>query len=243
MTEVYVHGVVAAGERPPEGVRSVVHGELAALVSDGGGDGERAAALVRRHWDVLERAGAQMTVLPVRFGTAMADDVAVAGEFLAPDHDRLAARLAALAGKVQLTVKGVYDEQALLRGVLARSPDVARLRGAVQGLPADAAYYKRIELGQLVSAEVERVREHDAELVVDRLARLALASRREAPSTLDGAVNAAFLVKADAVEAFTRAVGELADELSDRMRLRSIGPLAPYSFTDEEALAEAGAWA
>ena len=59
-----------------------------------------------------------VAVLPVRFGTAMADDRAVVEELLAPAHDELVARLAELAGKVQITVKGNFDEERLLRGVV-----------------------------------------------------------------------------------------------------------------------------
>ena len=65
------------------------------------------------------------------------------------------AQLAALDGKVQLSVKGAYDEAALLRAVVEGSPAVARLRERVRGLSEAAGRNERIRLGELVAAEVE----------------------------------------------------------------------------------------
>ena len=144
-----------------------------------------------------------------------------------------------MAGKVQLTVKGFYEQDALMTGVVERSPAIARLREQVRGLPEAAGYYKRIELGQLVAAEVERERERDAHGILERLRPLALAARLEPPSTTDSAVHAAFLVDGERVEEFSGAVAALGRELAGRIRLRFLGPLPPYSFSGEDATAGA----
>jgi Gas vesicle synthesis protein GvpL/GvpF len=243
MSELHVFGVVPASARleiAEDGVRLIAHRDVAALVSDVEGGDVQAARLVRAHWRILEQAGASTTVLPVRFGTVMAGEHAVVEELLEPSHDELAAALAELAGKVQLTLKAVYEEDALLAGVVAGSPAVARLREHVRGLPEAAAYYKRIELGQLVAAEVERAREHDGRAIVARLEPLAVAARLEPASSAESAVDAAFLVEQQRVDEFGEAVGALGRELAGRIRLRCLGPLPPYSFT---ATAGAGAWA
>jgi hypothetical protein len=243
VTAVYVYGIAPAAERadveaagigaPETGVRRVVHGDLAALVSDIELAPLTAARDLRAHWRVLEEVASRATVLPVRFGTIMESDEAVVQELLAPRHDGLVAQLAELSGRVQLTVKCFYEEERLLREVVRDSPAVARLNERVRGLPEAATYYERIRLGELVAGEVEQARERDAALVLGRLEPLAVAARRETPSTRDGAVNAAFLVDRDRVDEFSGAVGELAGELEGRMRLRYIGPLPPYSFTEE----------
>jgi hypothetical protein len=173
----------------------------------------------------------------------MADDRAGVTEFLEPSHDELAATLADLAGKVQLTVKGFYEEEALMAGIVQRSPAIARLREEVRAVPEAAAYYKRIELGQRVAAEVEHVRERDAQEALQRLRPLALEARLEPPSTADGAFNAAFLVEQARVDEFSDAVSALGRELAGRIRLRYVGPLAPYSFTGDQASARSDAWA
>jgi hypothetical protein len=167
----------------------------------------------------------------------MESDDALVEQFLAPRHERLAGQLAELAGKVQLTVKATYEEERLLRGVVESSPAVAQLRERVRGRPEAATYYDRIKLGELVAGEMERARERDTALVLERLGPLAVATRAEAPSAPDGAVNAAFLVERTRVDEFSRAVAALESEVGERMKLRYVGPLPPYSFTEEEEAA------
>ena len=241
---VHVLGVVQASEEQielPEGSRLVPHGELAALVSATGAGELVATQVLRRHWRVLEDVGVSVTVLPVRFGTVMASERAVVDDFLAPRHDRLAATLAELADKVQLTVKGTYDEAALMRAVVERSPAIAGLRERVRTLPEAATYYDRIELGRLVAAEVGHEREHDSAQVVGRLEPLAVAVSHETQATPEAAVNASFLVERGRVDEFSAAVAELRRELEGRVELRYVGPLPPFSFAGEDA--EAPAWA
>jgi Gas vesicle synthesis protein GvpL/GvpF len=248
---VYVYGVAPAAEKvdvdapgveaSKEGVRRLVHGELAALVSDVESGPLVAARGLRAHWRVLEEAVATATVLPVRFGTVMESEGVVVERFLAPRHDHLVTLLAELSGKVQLSVKAFYDEERLMRGVVDESPAVAQLRERVRQRPKAATYYDRIQLGELVAGEVDQARERDSALVIGRLEALAVATRREPPGTPDAAVNTAFLVERSRVDEFSEAVARLADEVRGRMRLRYIGPLPPYSFTEEQEAVEA--WA
>ena len=249
---LYVYGVVGAGDAPDvdasgvgeegKAIRTVSHGEIAAVVSDVEEGPLAAARDLRAHWRVLEAVGKETTVVPVRFGTVLVDERALVDDFLAPQAERLAALLNELRGKVQLNVKAYYDEEQLMRDVVAGSPAVARLRQRVQGLPDAAGYYDRIKLGEMVSAEVEVRRGTDSAFVVDRLAPLAVAARSEGAATADMAVNAAFLVESSVVDDFTAAVNSLIDEVGDRIRFRYVGPMPPYSFADYES-AESPAWA
>jgi hypothetical protein len=201
----------------------------------------KATELMRRHWRVLEAVAESATVLPVRFGTAMAGEDAVVADFLAPRHDELAAQLATLDGKVQLTVKGTYDEQALMRAIVERSPAVAKLRERIGGMSEAASHFERIKLGELVAAEVEQERQRDAAWLHERLDRLAVATSHGQAGGTDGAVNAAFLVERARVDEFSRAVGEAAETLADRVTLRFLGPMPPYSFASEQVVG-AAAW-
>lgn len=238
MSEIHVHGVAAAsakGAIEAAGGVAVVHDGLAAIGSEAA-EGTKATELMRRHWRLLEAVGETDTVLPVRFGTAMAGHESVVSDFLAPHHDDIAAQLATFEGKVQLTVKGTYDEQALMRTIVDRSPAVARLRERVGGMSEAASHFERIKLGELVAAEVERERARDADWLMGHLERLAVASNREQAGGTDGAVSAAFLVARDGVDAFDSAVGEAAEHLGDRITLRLLGPMPPFSFASEQVV-------
>jgi hypothetical protein len=248
---VYVYGVLRAAEYEAAAatgvagasVRSVEHGELAALVSDLEGGAMMAAREVRAHWRVVEAASEAATLIPIRFGTAMANDRAVIDELLAPQAERLTAMLRALGGRVQLGVKGEYDEDALLREVVRATPAVKALRERVSTLPEAAGYYDRIRLGELVAAEVERRRDQDTELALKRLGPHARAAKTNEPKTARSAFDLAFLVPRDGIDPFSAAVRELSEALGERVGIRYVGPLPPYSFVDDEIAAGDAPWA
>jgi hypothetical protein len=248
---VYVYGVlpgsdqasVSVGGVEEAEVRTVEHAGLAALVSTLEADALAAAREVRAHWRVLEEASKSTTVLPVRFGTVMEGDGAVRERLLEPNAGRLTELLGELAGRVQLGVKGNYDEERLLRGVVGASPAVTALRDRVRKLPETAAYYDRIRLGELVAAEVARRQQQDEALALARLDPLAVAARAEQASSSNAAFDLAFLVERDEVDTFSEAVGRLREELGERVALRYVGPLPPYSFAETDLNTGAAAWA
>ena len=247
---VYVYGVLRDSERgavsvsgvESSDVRTVRHGGLAALVSDLDRDTLSAAKEVRAHWRVLEEASNEATVLPVRFGTVMESEGAVRDRLLEPNAERLTGLLQELAGRVQLSVKADYDEERLLRHVVEGTPEVAALSQRVKQLPEAASYYDRIRLGELVSAEIERQRGADHAFALERLEPLAVAAHSEVVSGAHGAVNLAFLVERRGVERFSAEVRALAGEWGERLHIRYVGPLPPYSFAEAELTSEAG-WA
>src|SRR5436190_24207902 len=141
-------GIESAGVQDAA-VRTVEHAGLAALTSEVHGDAIAAAQEVRSHWRVLDEASKTATVLPARFGTVMESDEAVGERLIAPNAERLETLLREVGGRVQLNVKGDYDEPKLMREVVAGAPAVAELREKLRGLPEAAGYYERIRLGEL----------------------------------------------------------------------------------------------
>jgi hypothetical protein len=248
---VYVYGVlrgadapgVSAGGVEQAQVRTVEHAGLAALVSTLERNELAAAREVRAHWRVLEEASKRATVLPVRFGTVLESDQAVRERLLEPNAEQLAGLLDQLAGRVQLNVKGDYEEEQLLREVVRTSPQVAALRERVRKLSDSAGYYDRIRLGELVAAEVAARRDHDTALAVGRLEPFAVSVRAEHVAAEHGAFNLAFLVEEGAIDRFSEAVGKLRGELGERVALSYVGPLPPYSFAETDMSPGAAAWA
>ncbi len=249
-TALYVYGVMPADARRSlavEGVdgavvQTVEHGGLAALTSPVEGDALAAAREVRAHWRVLQEATATTAVLPVRFGTLLESEAAVRERLLAPNADHLLGLLEQVAGRVQLSVKGDYREEDLLREIVAGSAPIAALAARVRELSPEAGYYDRIQLGEQIAGAVERRREADTRRAVELLGPASVASRVEGPSGPGGAFNLAFLVERDAEEKFGQCVAALAAEVESHIDIRFIGPLPPYSFVQAELGAEASQW-
>ncbi|MEW2359491.1 GvpL/GvpF family gas vesicle protein [Spirillospora sp. NPDC029432] len=242
----YVYGVTRASARLPAGltglddrpVTLVAHERCAAVTSDLPADrplGARADLLA--HQRVLEALLETGTVvLPFRFGAALAAPEAVEKELLAANADRLSQVLDGLDGRVELRVKGTYVQDTVLREVVSDDPEIAELNQRLREVPedaADAAYYERVRLGEMIAQSLERRREHDGQALLEALAPAAEALVRKPPSREEDVVDAAFLVERDRRGDFERAVQELADAHADRITVRLIGPLPPYDFVPE----------
>ena len=236
MTVVY--GIVPA-ETPLDGappgiggapVSRVVSGGLAALVSPVEGDELRATRRdLLSHSAVLERAIAAGPVLPLRFGIVLRDEEAVAEELLEARHDELSALLERFERLVELRVKGFYVEEAVLREIVRSDRTIARLNEATRGIPEAALHPQRIRLGEAVARALEARRENDGRAILARLRPLAEeVVVDESDATI--AFAASFLVDRGHVEAFDRAMDELARAHDGLITFKYLGPLAPHSF-------------
>jgi hypothetical protein len=162
----------------------------------------------------------------------LADEEEVQTNLLGLHYDELVAQLAELEGKSELRVRATYEEEPLLREVIAEDQDVARLRESLRDAPQDATYYGRIQLGELVAQVIERKRERDAALMVDALAPLALALDVTPPPHARVVLAASFLVESGRIPEFDLAVDQLGEAQAGRMRFKYTGPLPPHSFVN-----------
>ncbi len=235
----YIYGVVRTSDGSrvrSEGVAggpvSAVTGDgVAALTSEVPGEELRAGRdELTTHARVLEEALEEGVVLPMRFGVVMESEESVRRDLLARHREELLAQLDELEGKIELNVKAIYEEEALMREVVASDPEIARLRESLQGKSEDATYYERIRLGEMIAEAVEAKRREDADMILARLSGLAGGVETGEPLHERMAVNASFLVERTRVEAFDDALEQLGAEQAGRIRFKYAGPLPPHSF-------------
>jgi hypothetical protein len=235
-TAVYLYGVVRAGSIGEIASEAVFGGRvelveasvLAALTSTVPEEEIRVRRRdLRRHLDVLEEAFAETTVLPCRFGTAVAtvDDVRT---FLTDRAGELVNGLERLDGCAQFNLKVTYDEDELFGGIVSRDSDIAALREATrdEGVRADAA---RIQLGQLVAAAVDAERERDATAILDEV-RPHVIELAESEAGAAEAVKASLLVRKDDATRLESELEALAEREHPRLRFELIGPVPPTAF-------------
>lgn len=191
------------------------------------------------HAHVLEALVEHGPVLPVQFGTIAPDDAAVRRDVLEGQHDDLVELLAAFADVVQLTVDVAHEEDAALREVLLRDPQLVALRDQLRGRSDQAS---QLRLGEAVAGALEELRADDGAIVVDRLAPLARAVAENDRPGSGEVVSLALLVDRARRTAMDEAVANLRDELGPRVRVRYVGPQPPYAFLEPVATGEL-AWA
>jgi hypothetical protein len=236
---LYVYGVMwadAAREQARAGigsadVRPLSSDDLAALTSPLADPNVRAKRReLLAHSEVLGTALERGTVLPLSFGTVFESADAVVRDFLVPRREELRKLLRELEGHVELRVKAFYREEAILAEVVRANPRIARLREAVRAGPEAATYGLRIELGELVAAELRARTRRDAEAIVDRLRPLSLAVEVDEEPIEHQVLRASFLVDRERVGAFDETLDDLARREDDRMHFTYVGPLPPHSF-------------
>ena len=250
----YVYGIVRAGERLPEDlvpVRGegdearlglVSHERVAAVVSDVPVDrplGSRQDLMA--HEQVLNAIAQHTTVLPMRFGGVVTDDDAVTDELLGPHEDYFAWALEQVEGTAQFTLRGSYDEGALMERIVSADPEIRRLSERIREVDEDAGYYDRIALGEAISQAMDAVRDEDTAAVLRRLEPSVIATSPHQASGDYGAVHVAVLVRSDHRTDFERIVDDLGEEWDGRVELRLVGPLAPFDFVPEMPEADPGA--
>ncbi|WP_433498421.1 GvpL/GvpF family gas vesicle protein [Sphaerimonospora sp. CA-214678] len=237
----YVYGIVPADVEtspdavgvgdPPNQIKIVRHGEIAALISDV--DVKRPLGRARdlvAHEELLDAAAVEVPVLPLRFGAVLTTPDAVVEELLTPHHDRFATALKQIEGRVQYVVKARYAERPILMMVLAEIPEARRLRDRIRDLPEDATRPERIRLGEVITQAIEAKREADTRWLVDRFASCTAAANIREPTHERDAAHVAFLVEADRIPDFEHTLNELRHEWADLVELRLLGPMALYDF-------------
>ena len=230
----YVFGVVPSSSRLPPteetglatGLRLVEAHGVAAVVGQPPTDRPLGlAGDLRDHDRILgEILRAGVPVLPMRFGAVLANEQAVREELLAVNGEEFRAALAIVTGHVQYTVKVGYEEDTVLRDVVATNPRIAALRDR-----GAASFDDRLRLGELVVSELERRRPAVAQEVLEHLGPTT--QQRTRPSTVpDQVLDLAVLVADSDAPNFERRVDELAESYAGRLRFRLVGPVPAYDF-------------
>jgi hypothetical protein len=236
---LYCYGVTWAHVAPPdretgvggEAVVLVADGELAALTSPVASTKVRAKRRdLLSHSEVLAAALEQGTVLPVRFGVVFKSKAALVEDLLRPRRNELASLLRRFEGRVELTVRAYYEEDAILAEIVRENRRLARLREETRQGSAAATYPLKVELGERVAEELQKRTNQDRRALLDRLRPLMLDLDVDQEPVEHQVLRASFLVERRNVSAFDDAMDDIAREHAGRIRFKYVGPLAPHSF-------------
>ncbi len=239
---LYLYGLVMPDAHVPddltglqgERVRAERLTYLTALVSDL--PGEQVVGLpaeLRAHALVLDQMASICPVLPMQFGM-IADGLDAIGSAVPTERQRTFAEdLRELADVVQLSLSARYHQDAVIAELVREEPEIRRLRELTRGRPEEATYEARIRLGELVVAGFDRKRAVDADRLERAVLPLVQKLRYREVTQVDAVLEAAVLVRRDAVARFEEGLEGVAAGLAGRIALRLVGPQAPYDFVEE----------
>lgn len=204
---------------------------------------------VLAHERVIRVVFARRTIIPIKFGTLLETKDAVT-QRLQENAPRFRALLQQLAGKQEWGVKIFANRAALKTNLVTNDATLARQAAALAKKRAGAAYLYQKKLDEQIAQRVEQALLAEADAAYIRL----LASAEEGcllrllPPELTGRsgesnpwdvmiLNAAFLVKPEALIAFIHQVERLQPE-HDWWQIEWTGPWAPYNFLNSAAESE-----
>ena len=221
-TALYLYGVTwAEATRPQPGAG--VHGESVDAVA------------YREVAGLLGTALEHGTVLPLRFGVVFENATALVEDLLLPRYAELVQLLRRFEGRVELSVKAFFREEAILAEIIQADPRIVRLREATRDTSDGSTYPLRVELGERVAGQLRERTLLDRQALLDRLSRLALDVQVDQQPIEHQVLGASFLVERERVPAFDEAMNELAQQQAERMHFKYLGPLAPHSFVGLKA--------
>lgn len=182
------------------------------------------------HTDVLNALAAGGPVLPLQFGSVLADDGDAVAELLGSDPQWYEQRLAEVEGLSQYVLRAQYDLDEALAQLVAADPEVADLRERTRDRPEEELYEERVRLGELVAQSMEARQARDAAWLQSRVEPYVAALSARTVGGMDGLAEFAVALRPDQLEEFETAAEDLAEETHPWARLSLVGPMAMYDF-------------
>jgi hypothetical protein len=191
-------------------------------------------ATARAHHTVIEAVAQQGPVVPMRLATVYRDNASVAAA-LAARGDDFRAALRRITARTEWGVKAYASRPADRESGPAPVPQAGADQAAAEA-GTGAAYLQRRRRELSARADSRRTATASADVIHDRLSRLAAAARLHPPQApqLTGndeqmLLNAAYLLDERRDEEFAGAVTALAGQ-HPAVRVELTGPWPPYSF-------------
>lgn len=184
------------------------------------------------HQRVVEAVLAGYPVLPVKFGTVLADEASIL-RLLAQGKPLFQAALAKIARQVQMEVVVLWNPQTVFCQIGQEEP-IARLKAELMGRPAQETSSERVALGQMVMASLDRRRAAIREHVLPALQEVASDLVMNPLMDESMVLNMALLMGRIASETLSGKLEALDQAFGGKLTLRCVGPLPPYSFATVE---------
>jgi len=241
---LFVYGVVRAETDHHADGLTGIHGSSVDLIVGGSiaaavttvalGEPPRRRADLLAYQSVLDALHSAGPVAPVQFGSVLWDASTVLEEMLLPHEDEFNAILDRLDGKQQYNLRASFVEEAVLAELVATDPEVAALRERTRNQPEMASYPERVRLGELVARGLEDRSADEAEVLWAAIEPLTVEHRVRTPPSAQQVLDVALLVEEGRSSDLLERLEDLAEAVHERVRMRLIGPIAPFDFVGED---------
>lgn len=194
---------------------------------------------VKRHHEVIAEADKTRTVIPMKFGTLYKTKKNLE-MMLAKHYGKFKKLLQHLAGKQEWGVKGYLEYKKFAEILKNKNKEIQKLEKNRSTVPEGMKWYVDRKSDELIAGQIEHEVEEELQRIIDKLEKRAeeirlndLLPKEISEPGKDMILNAACLVRNDALGEFKNLMQELADECdASGITLVLNGPWPPYNFVD-----------
>lgn len=215
-------------------VRALVVDGLVALVSTYTGPAiedvpqNELTSCLLLHRKVIEELMRTTTVLPVRLGTVLEDDVAI-GSLLRGSGNLLRTKWEHFRDSVEVDISATWNIDEILSEV-AVDPEVSAAKSAAMTAPVELRSEAVLGVGRLVQNKLDERRSELEFKVLENLRPYANDLQLNSVVSDEIVCNIALLVDRGQTEDIDGALNRLDAELEGRINFQRLGPLPPYNF-------------
>lgn len=236
----YIYGIIATDEAANFGPIGIDGGDevvtigaegLSAVISRARDDlFEASRKHLTAHTQVIEKVSERFTILPMQFCTvAESTDEILA--LLEGNRRDFKSTLKDFEGKQEVGIKIIWkDMKKMYEEIVKENRSIRALKekGAQGGRQA------LIRAGELVEAALEEKKAVEGEEYLRPLKRGPVKFKELECKTEDMVANASFLIDRDWIREFDNLVEKMGEEHKDRIDVKYIGPMPPFSFVNLE---------
>ncbi|MCL7745808.1 GvpL/GvpF family gas vesicle protein [Halalkalibacter alkaliphilus] len=180
------------------------------------------------HQTVISTVMKEHSVIPISFGNVFKkeEDVKVLLKKLYSQFKQLFPQI---ENKIEVGLK-IIGKKEWLKKMLEKNTSISKLKNEIESKSKDAAFYDRIQLGELTRNSFKVIEEKIVNEVFSPLTKISVASKQNDVVNERMLLNAAFLIDCDKEAEFDQKVNECYHQWGDKVDFKYSGPWPPYNF-------------
>ena len=181
------------------------------------------------HQKVTESILQEASVLPFSFGMVV-DDMDKLEDLIAEQGDELKQKLDKIEGKIELSLKIMWENmEPVFAEVVTENAEIQQKREFLAKHNIQDQNEK-IALGRMVEEALTAKKDWMLSRVITKLSSKSLDHRVLKNVNDEMFANLAFLIDKNDEKAFDESVNALSEEMTENIKFKYVGPLAPYNF-------------
>lgn len=194
---------------------------------------------IRRHHEVIDCAFKMSVVIPMKFGVIYKTKVSLA-DMLKRYYRQYKTLIFRLQDKKEWGVKAYLDHKKFIEGLKKKNKEIQKLEEIRSSVQEGMKWYAERKIDKIAADESEEEIEKELQYLIEKLEGRAenvrlneVSSKDSMEPTREMILNAACLVKNDALQRFRNLFQKLAKDATGKgMTLELTGPWPPYNFVE-----------